>query len=151
MNAKDYAITFTVSQSPEEVFNAINNVRAWWHEELVGRTDKLGARFTFQYRDLHRTTQKIAELVPGRRVVWEVVESGIGFVVDKAEWLGTKIVFEITCKGSRTQLKFEHIGLVAALECYEGCSGAWNFYVRKSLRGLITGGRGLPNGAAAAA
>jgi uncharacterized protein YndB with AHSA1/START domain len=151
VNAKDYAIVFTVRQSPQEVFDAINNVRAWWSEELVGRTDQLGAIFTFQYRDLHRTTQRIAELVPGRRVVWQVVESDIGFVVDKAEWLATTVVFEITRKGAGTRLHFKHVGLLPGLECHEGCSGAWNFYVKKSLRALITTGRGQPNRAAAAA
>lgn len=151
MSTKDYAITFTVTQSPEEVFSAITNVRGWWSEEIVGKTDGLGALFTFQYRDLHRTTQKITELVPGKRVSWRIVESDIGFVVDRAEWLGTDVVFEVTRKGNRTELRFEHIGLVPAIECYEGCSGAWDFYVGKSLRALITTGKGQPNKAAAAA
>lgn len=114
-------------------------------------TDKLGTKFTFQYRDLHRTTQKITELIPGRKVIWQVVESDIGFIVDKAEWLGTKVVFEITRKGSRTQIQFKHMGLMPALECYETCSGAWNFYVRKSRRALITTGRGEPDRATVAA
>jgi uncharacterized protein YndB with AHSA1/START domain len=151
MSAKDYAVTFTVTQSPEEVFNAITNVRGWWSEEIVGETARLGALFTFQYRDLHRTTQKITELTPGKKVVWSIVESDIGFVVDRAEWLGTEVVFEITRRGNRTELRFEHMGLVPTIECYEGCSGAWEFYIRKSLQGLITSGKGQPNKAAAAA
>ena len=151
MSTKDYAITFTVTQSPEEVFDAIANVRGWWSEEITGDTNRMGAQFTFQYRDLHRTTQKITEFTAGQKVVWSVVESEIGFVVDRAEWLGTQVVFEISRKGNRTELRFEHIGLVPAIECYEGCSGAWDFYIGKSLHGLITTGRGQPNRATAAA
>ena len=151
MSTKNYSIAFTVDQSPEEVFDAINNVRGWWSEEIVGQTDKLGAQFAFQYRDLHRTTQKITELVPGRRVAWHIVESDIGFVKDRAEWLGTDVVFEIARKGSGTELRFTHVGLVRTIECYEGCSGAWDFYVKKSLRELIATGKGRPNKAVAAA
>src|ERR1035438_886437 len=99
MSAKDYTITVTVDQSPEEVFNAINNVRGWWSEEIEGTPDQVGAHFTFHYQDLHRTTQKITELVPGKKVMWHVVESNINFVKDKAEWTDTDVVFEIARKG----------------------------------------------------
>ena len=89
--------------------------------------------------------QKITELVPGKKVVWHVVDSHINFVKDKTEWNGTDVVFEIARKGDRTELRFTHVGLVPAIECYGGCSGAWGFYVNDSLRSLITTGKGQPN------
>ena len=144
MNAQNFTTSFTVDQSPEEVFDAINNVRGWWSGEIDGRTDKLGAEFKYKYKDLHRTTQKITELVPGERVVWHVVESHIGFVQDENEWKGTDIVFEIAKKDGKTGLRFTHVGLVPAFECFGDCSGAWGFYVNDSLRNLITTGNGQP-------
>jgi uncharacterized protein YndB with AHSA1/START domain len=120
MKAKDYAISYTVDQSPEEVFDAINNVRGWWSEEVEGKTDRLGAEFKFHYQDLHRTTQKITELVPGKKVVWHVIDSHINFVKDKAEWNGTDVVFDITKKGRKTELRFTHVGLVPTIECSDG-------------------------------
>ena len=145
MSAKDYNTSFTVDQSPEEVFDAINNVRGWWSGEIDGPTDKRGAEFTYRYQDLHRSTQKITELVRGKRVVWHVLDAKLNFVKDKDEWNGTDIVFEIARKGDKTELRFTHVGLAPAIECYGKCAGAWGFYINESLRSLITTGRGDPN------
>jgi len=145
MESKGYTTSFAVEQSPEEVFDAINNVRAWWSGEIAGSTDKRGAEFTYRYQDAHDTTQRITEWVPGQRVVWHVVDSHINFVKDRTEWNGTDIVFEICRKENKTELHFTHIGLVPAFECYGGCSRAWGFYINDSLRSLITTGKGQPN------
>jgi hypothetical protein len=83
--------------------------------------------------------------VPGKKVVWQVSNAKINFVEDKDEWNGTDIVFEITQKGKKTELRFTHIGLVPRIECYGKCAGAWGFYINESLRDLITTGKGDPN------
>jgi hypothetical protein len=83
--------------------------------------------------------------VPGKKVVWHVVDSHINFVKDRTEWNGTDIVFEINRKQGKTELLFTHAGLVPAFECYGGCSDAWGFYINDSLRSLITTGKGQPN------
>ncbi len=145
MSNQNYTTTFSVDQTPERVFDAINNVRGWWSEEIDGSTDKLGAVFKYHYRDIHRCTFKITEFVPGKKVVWHTMDSRINFVEDKAEWNGTDVVFEIAKKGDKTVLCFTHVGLVPAIECYGDCSGAWGFYINDRLRGLITTGKGQPN------
>jgi len=144
MKKKDFSTTFLVDQSPEEVFDAINNVPGWWSEEIDGSTDKLGAEFKFHYKDFHRSTQKITEFVPGKKVVWHVSEAKLNFVKNKTEWTGTDVVFEIKRKGKKTELRFTHVGLVPAFECYGDCSGAWGLYINDSLRSLITKGKGQP-------
>ena len=145
MTNRNYTTTVSVDQSPKQVFDAITNVRGWWSGDIDGHTDKLGAEFTYRYQDLHRSTQKITELVPGKKVVWHVSNAKINFVEDKDEWNGTDIVFEITQKGKETELRFTHIGLVPRIECYGKCAGAWGFYIKESLRDLITTGKGDPN------
>jgi hypothetical protein len=145
MSDQNYTTSFTVDQSPEEVFAAVNNVRGWWSQEIDGSTDKLGAEFKFHHQDLHRSTQKITELVPGKKVVWHVLDSYINFVKDKTEWNGTDIVFEITRKDNRTELRFTHVGLAPVFECYGDCSDAWSFYINDSLYNLIMTGKGHPN------
>ena len=62
MNDQGFTTSFSVAQTPEEVFNAINNVRGWWSGEIDGDTGKLGAEFTCRYKDFHRTKQKITAL-----------------------------------------------------------------------------------------
>jgi hypothetical protein len=145
MTNKDFTTSFTVDQSPEEVFAAINNVRGWWSGEIDGPTDRRGAEFTYRYKDVHRSTQKITEFVPGAKIVWSIDDARLNFVKDKTEWNGTKVVFEIARQGDKTELRFTHVGLVPTFECYGGCSGAWGFYVNDSLRNLITTGKGEPN------
>jgi hypothetical protein len=138
MKKDDFTATFSVDQTPEEVFAAINDVRSWWTGEIVGRTDAVGAEFTYTYKDIHRTTQKITELVLGKRVVWHVTASDLSSFEDKQEWDGTDIVFDITKNGDKTELRFTHVGLVPAVQCYDGCSRAWSSLVTDNLRKLVT-------------
>ncbi len=67
MNSQNFTATFTVDQTPEEAFAAINNVRGWWSGQIEGNTDKLGAEFTYRYKDVHYSKQKITEFVPGKK------------------------------------------------------------------------------------
>ncbi len=145
MKKQDFNTTFTVDQSPDEVFNAINNVRGWWSGEIEGSTHKLDAQFTYRYKDAHRTTQKVTEFVPGKKVVWHVSDAQLNFVKNKTEWDGTDIVFEVARKGGKTELRFTHIGLVPAIECYGGCSGAWSRLIQDNLRNLIITGKSQPD------
>lgn len=145
MKSENYTTTFSVDQTPEEVFAAVANVRGWWSEEIEGNTHKLGATFMFHSGDLHRSTHQITEFVPGKKIAWHTTDSQINYVKDKAEWNGTDIIFEITKQGDQTELHFTHVGLVPAIECYGDCSGAWDFYVNDSLRSLIEAGKGRPS------
>ena len=145
MSTQDYTITFLVGNSPGQVFEAINNVRGWWSEQIDGPTDKLNAEFNYHYKDVHRCKLKIVEFIPGKRVVWLVLENKFDFTKDKTEWTGTKICFDISQKDGKTQLLFTHVGLVPAYECYQICADAWGNYVRGSLKSLIETGKGQPN------
>ena len=143
MSNQNFTTTFLVNQSPEEVFNAVNNVRGWWTGEpgIEGNTDKLGDEFTYRYKDFHYSKQRVTELIPGKKVVWLVTDSKLNFIKDKSEWTGTKISFEISEKNNKTQIRFTHVGLVPGIECYGDCSNAWSSYITGSLRSFITKGK----------
>jgi len=145
MATTDFTTTILVSQTPQEVFNAINNVRGWWSEEIEGSTNRLNDEWDYHYEDVHRCKMKIIEFVPYKKVVWLVMDNYFSFTKDKSEWIGNKIIFEITENGNQTQLQFTQLGLVPEYECYDICQNAWNTYVQKSLYGLITTGKGQPN------
>jgi hypothetical protein len=144
VNEKSLAIAFSVDQSPQQVFDAINNVRGWWTGDIDGRTNELGETFTYRYQGFHRSHHKIVELVPGKKVVWETTDASLDSFKNKAEWIGTRVVFDIAQKGDKTEVLFTHVGLVPRFQCYGDCSGAWGFFVGESLRSLITTGRGKP-------
>jgi hypothetical protein len=141
MSDQNFSSAFTVDQTPEEAFAAFNNVRRWWTGKpgIEGSTDKLGDEFTYRYEPHHISKQKVTELVPGKKVVWLVLDSILNFVGDKSEWKGTKITFEIAKKGEKTEVRFTHVGLIPDHECYGACSNAWGSYINGSLRNLITG------------
>jgi hypothetical protein len=145
MSAQNYTAAFTVDQTPAEVFAAINNVRGWWSGEIEGSTDKLGDEFTYRYEDVHYSKQKITKLIPGKKVVWHVLDASLNFTKDKTEWNGTDITFDISKKGDKTEVRFTHVGLVPEFECFDNCSNAWGFYINGSLRKLIAKGKGQPN------
>jgi hypothetical protein len=145
VKAQDYTATFIVNQTPKEVFAAITNVRGWWSGNIEGGTAKLGDEFTYRYENVHYSKQKITELIPGKKLSWLVLDSYLSFVKDKTEWNGTKVIFDISKKGDKTEVRFTHVGLVPQYECYDACTDAWSGYVKGSLRNLITKGKGQPN------
>lgn len=146
MEARPYSSSFWVDHSAAEVFNAINNVRGWWSEQIEGNTQQVGVVWNYHYQDVHRCKMKIVELISNQKVVWEVLDNYFSFTKDKEEWKGNTLIFEIFEQGTKTQLTFTQQGLLPEHECYDICSNAWDTYIQKSLFNLITTGKGQPNG-----
>jgi hypothetical protein len=145
MGNQNYTTTILVDQTPKEVFKAVNNVRGWWIDEIDGQSEKLNDEFSVLFYDgVHYSKQKLVEFVPDKKVVWLVTESKLNFIEDENEWTGTKISFEISAIGNKTQLQFTHYGLRPDIECYKDCSNAWGGYIKNSLFDLITKGQGEP-------
>lgn len=145
MSNQDFSTTVAVNQSPARVFEAINNPRGWWSEEIKGITDRLNEEFDYHFRDVHSCKMKIIELVPEKRIAWLVLDNFFNFTNDKSEWIGNKIVFEIVPIGTKTEIRVTQHGLVPEYECYEICFNAWTGYVQNSLRNLVETGKGSPN------
>ena len=141
---QSFSTSFSVNATPQAVFEAINNVPAWWGP-IEGQFQKVGDEFSYLHGELHYSKHRVTDLLPGKKVVWQTVDSQLNFVEQKDEWNGTTIVFDITPEHDLTRLTFRQEGLTTALACYNDCSGAWRFYVHESLRDLILTGQGRPH------
>jgi hypothetical protein len=141
----NFTAAFSVDQAPGEAFDAINNVRGWWSENIEGPTDRCGGEFTYRYQDAHRCRIKVTELTAGEKITWHVLDNYFGFTSDKAEWKDTVIHFEIAAQDGKTGIRFTHVGLVPTCECFDVCSHSWSYYLYTSLRALIRTGKGLPD------
>ena len=143
MKNKNFTTTLVVDQTPEQVFNAVRNVRGWWSgyysEEFNGATEKLDDVFTFRAGNgAHYSKQKLVEVIPNKKVVWLITDSNLSFLDKKDEWTGTKVSFDISKKDNKTELVFTHEGLTPEIECYNSCAPAWSQYLKNKLLPLIT-------------
>lgn len=142
MKQEDFKTEITVDATPRTVFDAVNNVRGWWSENIEGSTNQLNDEFLYHYQDVHRCRIKITEMQADVKIVWHVLDNHFKFTNDKSEWKDTYVIFEIAEKDGKTQLKFTHQGLVPSYECYQVCHDAWTHYIQDSLKMLITTGKG---------
>ena len=141
----NFKTAFSVDRTAQAAVDAIQNPRGWWSQAIEGPTESPGDVFTYRYQDKHRCTIKVVEVVPQKRIVWQVLDNYFSFTEDKTEWTGTKLIFEIARNGNATEVRFTHEGLVPDYECYGMCSNAWGTYINGSLKRLITTGKGSPN------
>ena len=144
MQQQDLKISIRVDATAQQVFDSINKVDRWWTENLQGNSCAPGDEFTVWFDDVHISTQRLVELIPGKKITWLVTDSKLNFTKDIDEWTNTRISFEIGQDDKHTTLLFTHYGLVPSKECFGACSGAWKTYLENSLVKLITTGVGNP-------
>jgi len=143
MKKLDFTTDIIVEAKPQQVFDAIINVRGWWSENIEGGTEALHDVFSYHYQDIHQCKIKIVEIQHNVKVVWQVLENHFKFTTDKQEWVESYVIFDIIDLDGKTQLKFTHQGLVPDMECYDVCQAAWTYYIHESLKQLILTGQGL--------
>jgi hypothetical protein len=144
MKKQDYNASITVNATAQEVFNAINNVRGWWSKSFEGHVEKLNDIFTVRFGDVYITSE-IVEFIPGKKTVWHVMDCNKPWLKNTKEWNDTKMSWEISEKNKKTEIRFNHLGLVPEIECFDACSNAWSEYIQGSLFKLLTEGKGKPS------
>ncbi|WP_219516676.1 hypothetical protein [Nonomuraea ceibae] len=75
MTDQGTTITLELPRPPAEVFAAVLDVRGWWSRNVTGATAAEGDEFGYEVPGVHRCRIRLTEVVPGRRVVWRVLDS----------------------------------------------------------------------------
>jgi uncharacterized protein YndB with AHSA1/START domain len=131
-----------IKASVDQVYKALTTragLAGWWTTDTQGDS-KVGGilkfRFTRDGKELGGFDMKVLELAPGKRVLWQVVEG-------PAEWLGTRISFELKQEGDYAVVLFKHQGWKEPGEFMHHCSTKWAIFLM-SLKSLVETGKGQP-------
>ena len=132
--SNDYTFTFESSKSAQDIYSMLLDIPSWWsgfyNEKIEGAQKKVNDVFAYHAGDgAHYSKQKLIELVPQKKIVWQVTESNLIFLKKTDEWTNSKISFELSANGDKTQVTFIHHGLVPNIECYETCTSGWGQYM----------------------
>ena len=139
---ENYKTGIVVDATLKTAFDSICNPDAWWGN-IEGPTNHTGDEFTYRPGDTW-VHFKVIEMLPEQKIVWYVTDCHLPFVKDLKEWKDTTLVWNLKTTHAGTEIDFEHIGLAPGIECYDGCVNGWNFYIRESLKALISEGKGMP-------
>jgi uncharacterized protein YndB with AHSA1/START domain len=129
--------------SLDQVYRALatrEGVAGWWTTNTRGDSKvggMLKVRFTSDGKELGGFDINVLELEPGKRVLWQVVDG-------PAEWIGTKISFELKREEDFSIILFKHQGWKEPVEFMYHCSTKWAIYLM-SLKSLVETGKGTPS------
>ena len=126
-----------------EVYKALatrEGAAGWWTTNTQGDSTVGGMlKFTFTSdgKELGGFDIKVLDLEPGKRVLWQVIEG-------PAEWVGTKISFELKQEDDYSIVLFKHEGWKEPVEFMYHCSTKWAIFLM-SLKSLVETGKGSPS------
>jgi uncharacterized protein YndB with AHSA1/START domain len=132
-----------IKASSDKVYKALatrDGLADWWTTNTQGDS-KLGGvikfRFSAEGRDIGGFDMKVLELRPAERVAWEVVDG-------PAEWIGTKVSFDLKQDGDFCIVLFKHMGWKEPVEFMYHCSTKWALFLM-SMKALVETGKGAPS------
>ena len=139
----NFSSSISAKISADEAMKRINNVPGWWGITFSGNSEKQNDQFIVKMTRDSFFNFTVAEMIPGKRVVWLITDCYMPWYQDKKEWANTKLIFDVTEKDGVTDLKFTHEGLTPEVECYKDCETGWNHWIKTSLFSYFTKGEGV--------
>ena len=124
--------------SPETIYEALSTIEglsSWWTTDTHGDPE-IGGTIAFQFGGDDGFDMLVRELVPAKRVAWQVVAG-------PEEWIGTEVTFDIRQDDGWTIVLFEHHGWRQQGEFMGHCSTKWATFLL-SLVELVQSGSGRP-------
>jgi len=125
------------SSSTNDVYRALatrEGLSRWWTNTTQGESN-VGGLLEFRF-GAGGIDMKVLELDPARRVLWQVVDG-------PAEWIGTKVSWELRQEADWTIVLFKHLGWKEPVEFMHHCSTKWAVFLL-SLKSLLETGKGAP-------
>jgi len=127
-----------IKASLNDVYKALTTVEGlsgWWATNTQG-DGKVGGVLQFRF-GAGGFDMKVLELAPGKSVLWQVVDG-------PAEWIGTKVHWDLKQDGDYTMVLFKHEGWKEPVEFMYHCSTKWAIFLM-SLKSLVETGKGAPD------
>jgi uncharacterized protein YndB with AHSA1/START domain len=141
----DYQKSITVNKPADEVYSAITeHIQDWWSNDFSGTAAQKSDQYTIAFGATQKTFG-ILEAVPNKQVVWKCIKAYIDMpsLKNKAEWVGTKLIWTLSATDQGTTLTFLHEGLNQSFECYNVCEAGWDTFLA-SLQAYLVTGKGTP-------
>ena len=88
----------------------------------------------FDFKNGDWYTIKIVELIPGKKILWDVIDAEQTWHEDRKEWAGTNIVFEISPLKNGSKVTLTHSGLTPEAECYDKCKMGWDYLMQRRIQ-----------------
>jgi uncharacterized protein YndB with AHSA1/START domain len=129
-----------IAVPPNRVLPALttqDGVRGWWTTDVEVDADRATYRFEKQAGPMAVTFR--VENADERRVAMVCIGE-----TNNADWLGTRIVFELVPAAGGTRVELVHSGYRARNEVYEMCTKGWGFFLG-SLKSYLETGKGEPH------
>ena len=128
----------------DEVYEALttrDGLAGWWTTDTRGEGNVAGGTVDFHFTrggvEIGDIAMKVLELAPGKQVLWQVVGG-------PAEWIGTRVAFELRQEGEYCGVLFKHQGWKEPVEFMHHCSTKWAIFMM-SLKSLVETGKGAPS------
>ena len=124
------------TQQVYEALSTVDGLSGWWAEKTSGDPGTVGGLVEFRFGP-GGIDMRVLELVPGELVLWEVADG-------PAEWIGTRVRFELRPEGDFAIVLFRHEGWAEPVEFMYHCSTKWAVFL-VSLKQLVESGTGAPD------
>ena len=133
-----------IKATPLEIFRAIDTtegLKEWWTDEIDDHREESGT-LTFIFRSptgetIGTITMKIVEANSPDSLHWECADG-------PADWIGTKVAFNITKEDDQSIMIFSHSGWEEQSESFAHCNMKWATFLL-SLRAYLESGQGRPS------
>lgn len=116
---------FLIHAPKSDVFAALSTPQGldtWWTKRSSGEP-VVGHTYQLWFGPEHHWQAVVRRCVPGAAFVLEITSAD-------ADWMGTRVAFELEQKGETTHVQFDHTGWPAENDHYHISTYCWAMYLR---------------------